>query len=126
MQIQQTSTENLLLIVCGSIPTLKPLYDLRHEHFSLPLSYFSTGKFSSGTSSKAYSSDNAQKRSRRLYLDPYSASRIDSQDHSLGVTSKARGPDAKDHDGRSGQDDPSAFEMGHINVERRWEVDTER
>ena len=97
---------------------MKPLYD----DFNLSFPYLSTGKFSSGASSKTYGSESAQKRSRRMYLDPYAASRVDSQEQPLGATSKARALEAKDE--ARGND--SWLEMGHINVERRYEVKTER
>lgn len=59
-----------------------------------------------------------------MYLDPRSASRIDSREHSLGVTTKAIVGDAKNGP-RSKGDDCSSMELGHISVERRWEVDTD-
>ena len=60
-----------------------------------------------------------------MYLDPYAASRVDSQEQPLGATNKARALEAKD-EARGNEDDLSWLEMGHINVERRYEVKTER
>ena len=60
-----------------------------------------------------------------MYLDPYSATRIGSQEQTLGSSTKAMALEAKD-DPRSNEDDPSWLEMGHINVDHRWEVNTEQ
>lgn len=105
---------------------------MRPEDIKLNLSYFSsTGKFGSGTSSsKTFGSDGAQKRSRRMYLDPYFAARrsyrIGSKENSLGVSVNAVGPGGAKDDPTSREDDQSLLEMGHISVERRWEVNSEQ
>lgn len=127
MIITLDSIENLLIIFCGSIPALKPLYDLRHENFKSSLSRFWSGKFSSGISSYTYNSDSAQKRSRRLHLEPYSENRlhrIDSEEHSLGVFAEAIGPNTR-LDLRGNEDELSSLEMGRTNAERRWEVNSD-
>ena len=123
IRYSSSSTEAFLLIVCGSIPTLKPLYDSVHQHAKSVFSSISTP-----TSSNPYGSDKSQRRSQRMNLDPRFSGRpyrIGSHEQSFGISAKAdAGPVARD-DGWNQDDGHALLEMGDINVERGWEVTRE-
>ena len=75
--------------------------------------------FSYGTSSNTYSSDSAQKRLRRVYLDPYSATRVENQEYALRTSTKAM--EAKNGP-RSIGDDASWLKMGQVDINRSHRV----
>ena len=119
-----SSTENFLLIVCGSVPTLKPLYDQVHQYAKSAFSSVSTR-----VSGKTYGSDSTQKRSYRVSPEPRipgRSYRIGSRDQSFGISTKIdAGPAAKvDH--WNHEDGHSLLEMGDITVKSGWEVTRER
>ena len=118
------STENFLLIVCGSIPTLKPLYDMVYQYAKSAFSSVSTR-----VSGKPYGSESTQKCSYRVSQDPRipgRSYRIGSRDQPFGISTKVdAGPAAKvDH--WSNEDGHFLLEMGDITVKSGWEVTRER
>ena len=119
-----SSTENFLLIVCGSVPTLKPLYDMVHQYAKSAFSSVSTR-----VSGKRYGSESTQKRSYRVSLDPRipgRSYRIGSRDQSFGISTKIdAGPAAKVNHSNN-DDGRSLLEMGDISVKSGWEVTHER
>ena len=117
-------TENFLLIICGSIPTLKPLYDMVLQHAKSALS-----GVSGHTPGKSYASDSTPKRSHRMSLDPRMASRsyrIGSKDQSFGMSTKIDGGPVAREDGWNNDDNHALLEMGDITVNSRLEVTRER
>ena len=122
------STEAVVLIVCGSIPTLKPIYDMGHDSAKSALSYISTGRYSSGkpgASLQPYSSGSAQKPS---YSDPrfaHGSYKLDDGKRQARRSSKlAHRATSEAH--WIDNDDHALLEMGKINVVNEWEVNHER
>ena len=119
-----SSTEDFLLIVCGSIPTLKPLYDMVHGFAKSALQ-----SVPAHISSKPYGNDSTPKRSHRLSLDPRNANRsyrIGSKDQSFGTSTRIDAGPAAKIDSWNNDDDHTLLEMGDIAVKSRWEVTRER
>lgn len=121
-----------MVIVCGSIPTLKPIWDFGHDRAKSALSYFSTVKYSFGrssdTSTKPSSYGSRPKNSIPLSGDSPPAGgsyRLSSVRKSLRRPSQA-GPQVANEIHGYDNDGNSLLERGTINVVNGWEVNREQ
>lgn len=118
-----------LIIVCGCVPTLKPIYDFSREKSYFSLSYF-TSKLSSTDRSRRSSSYGFRSPRKQTYHrhsdfnnSPGDSRRVSGIDKGRGIPTKTTYVSETDSADQWTDGDRNALiGMGRINVQREYEV----